>query len=527
MLLRDNELARRQEGRTELRPRPLRVRWNLEGLPAADGYEMRATFQCSVRALPDSTERRMLEEVLLGSRYALSDEDIARHFQPALHAAAAKAIQKHAVPEWLDGSLANETIELLREAASRVAFDCGLELLPPFNLDLQSPMYQQQQLRSMQQALVEKQTVGQIEHVQRSAALLKQFEEIRKATPQLSPGRMLEQISPADRGAMLQALLMASADSATALWAVAGPYLVGVATVDGSSSPRLHPLPPTLGPLRSVQTAMIEGGRRLLVGARSGFMVVDPQNSTDVQLFHHNVGESPLGFNRVIYQDASRTFVASHRSAGIVCWQRGTSDAPQACFPPDRLGPRSASSESSSDHMQTQGPRNLEGLDGSRFIFSVGATLFVTDLQDVQALATPSTSQIVAIVPDDRRVIAIHEDGTVCSVDRESRQLACLVQRSTRVRSAGSLPWLGSMRLLLADDQGPVECIGFDDQLVSQYQSPHRGLRAVTGSRELVAGISSDRQRLVLWRSWDGRQPLTEIYLTGLTRHRIADIDFC
>ena len=68
MPLRDNELARRQEGRLELRPQQLRVRWSFGELLTRDGHELRTMVSCSVRARPDATERRMLQEVLLGSK---------------------------------------------------------------------------------------------------------------------------------------------------------------------------------------------------------------------------------------------------------------------------------------------------------------------------------------------------------------------------------------------------------------------------------------------------------------------------
>lgn len=530
MSLRDNELARRQDGRVELRPRPLRIKWNLSDLTASDGHELRGVFTCSVRALPDATERRMLEEVLLGSRYALSDEDVSRHFEGSIRSAAGKAATRHTAPQWLADNSTAEMVEAIRSAAAALAFDCGIELLPPFSLDLQSPTYRQEQLRATQQALAEKQAAEQIEHVHRAGELLKQFQSIRDAAPDLSPGRVLEQISPADRGAVLQTLLLASAkrQGADQLWAVAGPYLISINLADGAPIPRLNPLPPALGPLRSVQPADVDGKRMLLVGARNGFMAVDPAKPSEPRLFTDEPNASLLGFNRVLFWSDRQGFVASHGDAGIVRWQLDHPDAPAATLRLEKLGLRQAPPATGSDAaaLSGGGPRNLQVIDESSLVFSVGPRIYLTNFQEVVTVPTTSSTDITAILPQDRQLIVIHEDGTICTLPRGSRELTCLLRRSNRVRSAGSLPWLGSSRVLLADDQGPLECIGFDDQLVTQYQSPHRGLRAVAGSTDLVAAISSDRQRLIVWRSWDGRQPLTEIYLTGLTRHRIADVDF-
>jgi len=61
---------------------------------------------------------------------------------------------------------------------------------------------------------------------------------------------------------------------------------------------------------------------------------------------------------------------------------------------------------------------------------------------------------------------------------------------------------------------------------VTQYASPHRGLRAVAAAADTVAGVSGDRQRLILWKSWDGRKPFAEIHLANVARHRVADICF-
>jgi hypothetical protein len=95
-----------------------------------------------------------------------------------------------------------------------------------------------------------------------------------------------------------------------------------------------------------------------------------------------------------------------------------------------------------------------------------------------------------------------------------------------KLSGAAIMPWLSSSRILLSTSDGPICCVGLDDQLTTQFTAPYVGFRAVTGSAGKVAAMTPDRQRVVLWNSWDGRRPCGEIFLTGLTRHRVADISF-
>jgi hypothetical protein len=62
--------------------------------------------------------------------------------------------------------------------------------------------------------------------------------------------------------------------------------------------------------------------------------------------------------------------------------------------------------------------------------------------------------------------------------------------------------------------------------VVTSYLSHHRGLRVVTAAADLVAAVSSDRQRIVLWHSWEGKQPVAELSIAGLARHRVGDVEF-
>ncbi|HEV8291827.1 MAG TPA: hypothetical protein VGP94_07870, partial [Tepidisphaeraceae bacterium] len=284
MPLGESELARREGGRLELRKSPMRLRWVMEKLVSGDGHELRAEFSCSVQVLSEAAEQQMLAEVFLNNGNSLWAEAVIAHFQPALRAAIAQICGVRPASESI-GINNQQLIEAQRSAAQRVAFSCGLEILPPFDLDVQSPSLEQQRLETMQRTLAEQRAAGQMEHFQRATDLLKQFESIRQAAPQLAPGEVLRQLGPADQGMVLQTLLLAAAKEkrSEAVWAVAGPNLL---RVDARSTPpktQILPLPTTLGPLRSVQSSSFDN--RLRVGARSGVFDVDPvQNAPNAYI---------------------------------------------------------------------------------------------------------------------------------------------------------------------------------------------------------------------------------------------------
>ena len=122
----------------------------------------------------------------------------------------------------------------------------------------------------------------------------------------------------------------------------------------------------------------------------------------------------------------------------------------------------------------------------------------------------------------DRALHVVRDDGTVHTLDRTTRELLRTDRRCGRVAAVASLPWLGDVRLLLATEDGPVCCVGADDPVVTQYVSPHRGLKVVAAGGGYVAGVSGDRQRLVLWHAWDGRRPIAEVHVGAQARHRVA-----
>jgi hypothetical protein len=278
----------------------------------------------------------------------------------------------------------------------------------------------------------------------------------------------------------------------------------------------------------------------LLVGAQTGFLLVPPDAPGEAVAYVDPQITSPLGFSRVVYWAEQRSFVGCHGEGGIVQWELGLPEAPRNSVRPSELGafaagqvapaaPATLASMSIGSGGATSrpaGPRNLQIVDGERLIVSLGSRLAVWNGNSVSALPAESKADVITIVPEGARLHVVHEDGMLCALDRSTLETACKERRSGRVRAAGALPWLGEVRLLLAGEDGPVHCLGFDDQLVTHYASPHQALRVVAGSSDLVAAVSADRQRLVLWNSWDGRKPAGELHIGGLAKHRIGDVAF-
>src|SRR4051812_22094188 len=177
------EIARRAGGRVELRPEPFRCRWRLSESRAADDHVVNATFSCTVHALDERAEREMLAEMFLSDRDVATIENIVDHFATPLRDALARMIATRAVETWLAEASHAQIVEALRAAAKPIAFACGVELLPPFEVTIESPTLQREQLESMQRRLAEKRSAGQVEHVQRATELLRQFTTLREAAP--------------------------------------------------------------------------------------------------------------------------------------------------------------------------------------------------------------------------------------------------------------------------------------------------------------------------------------------------------
>jgi hypothetical protein len=301
-------------------------------------------------------------------------------------------------------------------------------------------------------------------------------------------------------------------------------------------------LPTELGPLRSVQAAVFARGAgasptlygqqrvgkaatpQLLVGARSGVVFVDPDGLNEPTLYRDTTIQSDLGFNRVIVW-GDRLW-ACHGEAGLVSWRLGDVDGPIARIPIPADAPEIRSSSlSSGGKVHRASPRNLQPIDDEYAVYSLGRIVKFLHGDTATDLPTENSSEVIAIMPELTRLLVVRDDGSIDVLDRATRAFTSHTRGGGKIVASAALPWLGSVRLLLACDDGPIDCVGLDDSLVTRYTSNHRGLRVVTACPDQIAAISSDRQRLIIWRPWE-QSPAMEIHVTAQVRHRIADVEY-
>lgn len=516
MSLPDHEFARRDAQGVELRPTPLRVHWRLEEVLSSDQHTLRIRHSASIRVPDDPTDRRVFAEVMLSRIGSITADHLAEHFRAALLAAAKETASLRSAAEWTSGRHRQQMLDAFQKAADGVAFSCGLQVLPPYQLEISSPSLDQQQR-------LDQRVVAQKQSLERARDLVRHFHQLRDTMPQASAATALKTLSPAEQSEMLAAILASASDDSVAppLWIVSGTNLLTLEFETDRSTPRVIENLPELGPLRSIR---VDQGN-LLIGAQKGVHVVDSESGQITASYRSDVA-SDFGFNAVTL--AGSTVYATHVEVGLIAWD--APDSPRELFrsfqpaaaPVPVASPMSvAYSTSGSRGAAIQGPRHLLQLNTDTLLFAVAGRLFACERGEVR-LIDEGSENIVAILPDADRAIILRANGTVQTIDHHSLNLETALELHRDIRAAAGFPWMDSVRLLLADETGAVDCVGLDDAAVVRFASSKWDLRSLCASASVIAGLAADRQRLFLWSAAHPQQPPREVHISSLTRHRIA-----
>ncbi len=435
----------------------------------------------------------MVEEVFLFASDVVTAGDVVNHFYPALRGEAMEVVRSRPGEQWQSDESRAALLESLRRTGNAVAFACGVELLAPFELVIDSPT-----LRAARRETL------RLERVRQVGEMLREFEQLRLRHPDLKAGQLLSQYEQRDRGVLLCALLSESAGRARTgtLWAVGGMGAVRLDLRDETRGPEKRDLPDTLGPLRSVQITELGGSQKLLAGARGGVWVMDMEDGREPRAYADEACRSARGFSRAVSWGGG--LWACHGERGIVAWdwQEGTT-------------PRRVAIEE---------PGNLCVLDESRLLVSCRGKVLVVGREGQVKEAAESGAAVVAICPVEQGVIVVREDGEVSWCERENLRVERRERWCGKMTAAAVMPWLDDVRVLLATEEGLVYCAGLEDGVVTQYAGGRGGLRRVVASADWMAGVSSSRGEVLLWESEGEKKSAREIHLAAMLGHRVADV---
>ncbi|HLL88967.1 MAG TPA: hypothetical protein VK324_06665, partial [Tepidisphaeraceae bacterium] len=389
----------------------------------------------------------------------------------------------------------------LRAAAKPVAFACGVDVVGPFEVLVDSPTLRATADQRRRAAVAQQESVERLKRIATAADAL-------RAAGDLPAAALMAAVRAEDRGETLRGLLKAQADAAApaVVWAVAGTSPVRVDPTTGAAAAVHVSFPPELGPLRSVTSAIYEHRDVLLVGGRGGVAVVsDAATAPRADFYRADVGDSPYGFNSAATVDGGHLY-ACHADAGLVVWPIGSK-------PPSTV-------------VDVRNARNLVSLsDGGAYAFSVGHEVRVATRDGSARPVDAGGADVVALLPTLGRLTVVREDGALTVLDAATFAPTWIGRRTGRLCAATTLHWSGGDRLLLATEDGPVVACGLtDDDVVTHYASGHRGLRAIAASPQVVAAASADRQRLVLWNAWDGQAPVAEVNVARVIGNRVTDV---
>ena len=112
---------------------------------------------------------------------------------------------------------------------------------------------------------------------------------------------------------------------------------------------------------------------------------------------------------------------------------------------------------------------------------------------------------MILIAPLQVDVLILTSDGAMYRLDPRTLRIKIDDRRFSPSCAAAMLPWVsGEQRIVLATEKGSVKCVGFDDSVVVEYAARRR-FRMLSAAVDIVAAVTEDRQRIIVWESWDGR----------------------
>lgn len=473
---------------------------SFDGASSSDGYETRIEMELPVRLHDSPVDRRAFADKFLRFSPVGTAAQVADYLKAQLDRKAASVVSEHPVSALMEGRAIGDVAEALKGAAIKPLFAAGLELDGEPTVRLVSAEWQRRRAEQAAEAAREA-------AAQREGELLRRFEDIRRENPEVPAGALLMGLAQGERLDALRALLKAAGSrQSSRLFAVAGDALCEV----NAAADEVKPLELSggLGPLRSVCAIARKGKPNLLVGARDGVYLVDPDVPETAEAFDADVEGSPFGFSNLAYDDESGVIYATHSDVGLVSWQVD-------------LGTRVIRS---AKDFKGDPPRQIDVRDGVVHV-AAGARLWRLDDDGAPRQVDGVSQEPVALmVGTQREILLIRPSGAVAALSRSDGRVSSTSGREDVVTVGGGLPWLGESRLVLGDSfSTTLAQIGPHDEVRLSHTSASGPFKCLEAAADVVVAVSADRHRLICWRPWE-QQSFADLYVMSRTRSRLADV---
>ncbi len=501
-----------------VRAAPCELEYEVPHLQSGDGFEVTAALRLTVEPATDRAELTAFHQAVSASVSEVRRAHLHRHCETAVQAACAEVARQRPAAQLVAPTSPAEFALVVAAQLQPLTFASGLLLGPDLRVRFNSAAFaeatraqQDEERRERQQAaakqLQEAAAQTRRQRLAELSALLDDARRIQAAHPELSMSDILRTFAPAQRNALHEALLAQGAGQreTDSLIVVVGEEVLWFDPADPGHPRRRVSLASEAGPLRSIRRGQWRDRPVLLVGARRGVLILDPDGERLALCLLPTQHQPRGGFNAAVLL-GDRVY-ATHSEVGLACWPLlGSPETPAmpdvgtVCLPEVTRGAAAV--------------RDLQPEAGDCLWFSVDHRILGWRPSE----AKPFT-EIVALSEVTALVVAegfVHA-GTSCGAIQRwsaaiSQDAVQLLRRPSgrRVQSLDWLPYGGIPRLLIADDQFGLDALLIADSGLITYRAEQR-IRWGWSAADRIVGVNDRRDAVAVWASDAPEAPLATI----------------
>lgn len=488
-----------------------------------DGYEFRADVRISISIVKDRTDIASFRKAVIGSSNRVSTDDLKRHCAEAVQSALVAFAGTMSAAE-LASSPAWESFDcFLIERFKPVGFESGLSLGNDPRVTFSSSAFEESRKveqttqRRMQAIAADEQlreAVAQARrrHLAGLGTLLEQVRDMADKSGGIDVADLIKAFDAGQRGALYEGLVALNrlVRKTRAVLVIAGQEIVWLDPSSPARPIQKQMLDGGNGPLRSIRVTRVDGNIALLVGAKRGVHIVDPESGPKQAFSLPETFQPKGGVNAAVITD--QDVFATHSEVGLIRWSRGNADIAELCLEDVTQSARSV--------------RELQVDDEGRLWFAVNSLVVGWHPQrDDAPTILPTQAEVVAVLARDNAVFAGLSNGAVLRWPNGRAEDAEMIRQygGLPIRSLGWLSGGGIPRLLIADGSPCVDLEVLGDAFRGQYRA-NRPVRWAYGADDFLVGVDAARDQVIFWKIEQPAQPTAMVSIGRLTGRSIHDV---